>query len=133
MTCEQGWAAGYFMAKASRVLVIDDDASVRDALRLVLEDEGYAVVSASRGAEGVELLRAEGFDLVITDLRLPDMSGLDVLSAVRFERGRAILISAHATHEVSAEARLRGASGVLRKPFPPSDILRLVADALATD
>ncbi|HEV2763426.1 MAG TPA: response regulator [Pyrinomonadaceae bacterium] len=136
MSCEAGravCAAGAEMAEAFRILVVEDEASVRDALTMILEDEGFKVVSTPCGAEGVRALRADAFDLVITDLRLPDLSGLDVLSAVRFAcgRGRAILISAHATEEVCAEARSRGAFGVLRKPFPPSEILRLVADALA--
>ena len=127
-------APGALMNGPRKILVIDDETSVRDALRMILEDEGFEVVSASCGVEGVELARRSRFDLTITDLRLPDMSGLDVLSAVRFAgggRGRAILISAHATREVCAEARTRGAVGVLHKPFPPSEILRLVADALA--
>ena len=126
-------AAGACMNGPRKILVIDDETSVRDALRMILEDEGFEVVSASRGVEGVELARRSRFDLTITDLRLPDMSGLDVLSAVRFAHGggRAILISAHATREVCAEARTRGAVGVLHKPFPPSEILRHVAGALA--
>ncbi|HYP52531.1 MAG TPA: response regulator, partial [Pyrinomonadaceae bacterium] len=62
-----------------RILVIDDEESVRDALTLILEDEGFTVVSASAGREGIELARGSVFDLTITDLRLPDISGLDVL------------------------------------------------------
>ena len=126
--------AKYFMGEPFKILVVDDETSVRDALKMILEDEGFSVVAASRGGEGVELARRSRFDLTITDLRLPDMSGLDVLSAVRFAsggRGRAILISAHATREVCAEARTRGALGVLHKPFRPSEILRLVAEGLA--
>ena len=124
----QGVAAG-----RPRILLIDDEASVRDALTLVLEDEGFTVVSAARGREGLELARASDFDLTITDLRLPDISGLEVLGALVLREARrpAILITAHATRETVAEARGRGAVGVLSKPFPPSEILRLVSDSLA--
>lgn len=117
-----------------RILVIDDEASVRDALTLILEDEGFTVVSAALGREGLALAHASPFDLTITDLRLPDISGLEVLGALdrRAEARRpAILITAHATPETLDEAGLRGAVGVLHKPFPPSAILRLVSDSLA--
>lgn len=113
--------------------MIDDEETVRDALTLVLEDEGCAVVSAASGRAGVELALASPFDLTIVDLRLPDISGLEVLDVLTpgRARGRAILVTAHATPEVIDEARGRGASCVLAKPFSAFDILVLVADSLA--
>lgn len=121
------------MKEKARILVVDDEPSVADALRLILEDQGYSVVVATTGREGIEQARASSFNLVITDLRLPDMTGLDVLKILCEQDPRcpAILISAHATPEVCAQALAGGAVGVLPKPFAPSEILRLITKALA--
>ncbi|MCA1613930.1 MAG: response regulator [Acidobacteria bacterium] len=116
-----------------RVLVIDDEPSVADALKLILEDQGYAVDVAATAHEGIEQARRGGFDVIVTDLRLPDADGLDVIAAVR-EGGGAVpilLITSHITEEICAQALARGASDVAAKPFRPSDIIRLIAVALA--
>lgn len=118
------------MLEPVRVLIIEDEPSVLDALRLILEDCGYRVASASDGARGLSQARAQDFDVVITDLRLPDMTGLDVLDSLRRARSRVLLITSHGTAEVLAEARRRGAAGTLLKPFLPSQILQLIADTL---
>ena len=64
----------------SRVLVIDDEASITDALRLILLDLGHHVDSAKNGGEAKDFLKGSPYDLVFTDLRLPDASGIDLLS-----------------------------------------------------
>lgn len=123
------------MTKEPRgILVIDDEPSVADALKLILEDDGYAVVVARTGREGIEHARRTDFSLTITDLRLPDMTGLDVLDALCREdaKRRVILITSHGTPEVFRAAAICGAVGVLPKPFQPSEILQLIADALAS-
>ena len=66
-----------------RLLVIEDDASIRTMLRQALEDEGYEVVEAATGMSGLESARAGGLDLVLLDLRLPDMSGFEVCRQIR--------------------------------------------------
>ncbi|HVF50835.1 MAG TPA: response regulator [Pyrinomonadaceae bacterium] len=121
------------MSETRRVLIIDDEPSVLDALRLILEDGGYSVAVAPTGAQGIRLARERDFDLVITDLRLPDMTGLDVLDAVCRERPATpvVLISSHGTSEIFAEARRCGATATLPKPFRPSEILQLINDTLA--
>jgi len=115
-----------------KILVIDDELSVGDALRIIFEDEGYEAVVALTGLEGLALARRLRFDLVISDVRLPDVSGLEVLDALCGEcPGCAvILITAHGTSKLSAEARARGAFGVLQKPFLPSEALSLISAAL---
>lgn len=116
-----------------RVLVIDDEPSVAEALRLILNDHGYETVVAHTGREGLESAEGQRFDITITDLHLPDMSGLDVLSAVcqRNPKSLVIVITAHGSPEVTLEARRCGAVDVLTKPFLPSDILRLITTALS--
>ncbi|HEX5706251.1 MAG TPA: response regulator [Pyrinomonadaceae bacterium] len=119
--------------KSCEVLVIDDEPSVAYALKMILEDTGYRVAVALTGRDGIEQSRHGRFCLTITDFRLPDMTGLDVINAVRRDDPRSlfIIITSHGSEELMAEARSRGASGFLLKPFPPSEILRLVENTLA--
>lgn len=116
----------------TEILVIDDELSVADALKVILESEGFGVTVAGSGRDGIERARRSGFHLAITDLRLPDMSGLDLMRTLLAEhpRSHVILITSYGTPEVFAEARSRGAAAVLGKPFPPSEIVRLVISVL---
>lgn len=115
-----------------RVLVIDDEPSVADALRVILEDEGFAVVVAANGRDGIAEARRATFGVAVTDLRLPDMDGLEVIGAIRESGlgGAVILITSYGTPDVIARARELGAAGVIAKPFPPSEILQLITAVL---
>jgi DNA-binding response OmpR family regulator len=116
----------------SEVLVIDDEPSVGSALKLILEDSGYRVAVALNGHDGIEQARRKRFCLTITDMCLPDMTGLAVIDSLRGERSRDnfILITSHSSDEISFAARECGVP-LLLKPFPPSEILRLMATTLA--
>lgn len=118
--------------EAVRVLVIDDEPSVADALRVILEDEGFAVVVAANGRDGIEQARRAPFSVTVTDLRLPDMDGLEVIGAFREGGlgGAVILITSYGTPETFARASDLGVVGVIAKPFLPSEILQLIAAAL---
>jgi DNA-binding response OmpR family regulator len=108
-----------------RVLVIDDEPSVTDALQMILEDHGFEVAVAATGREGIERARRAKFDVIITDLRLPDACGLDLITITRegCMAQRIILITSYATDEVIAQALMRGAGSVVLKPFLPSEII----------
>jgi CheY-like chemotaxis protein len=102
---------------AREVLLIEDDEDIRFALQSALEAEGYEVVSAGNGREGLEVLRSrQGVGLVLLDLRMPVMNGEEFIGAVRGdERLRKlplIVVSANAT-----ESPIQGASQIIRKPF----------------
>ncbi|HEY7911073.1 MAG TPA: response regulator [Blastocatellia bacterium] len=114
------------------VLVIDDEPSIADALELILSDSGYDVETARTGRAGLERVKRRRFDVTITDLTLPDISGLDVVSFVRETNPDAliIVITAHSTPEIVCESIKRGALDVLPKPFFPSDVLTLMSNAL---
>lgn len=115
-----------------RVLIVEDEPSVADALRVILEDEGFAVAVAANGRDGLAEASRVRFGVTVTDLHLPDMDGLEVLGALREGGlgGAAILITSYGTPEIFARARELGAVSVIAKPFLPSEILQLIAAAL---
>ncbi|HLL74011.1 MAG TPA: response regulator, partial [Pyrinomonadaceae bacterium] len=105
--------AGEGASEMERVLVIDDEPSVADALRVILEDHGFAVVVAANGREGLAAARRARFSVTVTDLRLPDMDGLEVIGAFREGGigGATILITSYGTPEIRARARNLGVAG----------------------
>ncbi len=110
------------------ILVIDDDRLIRSFIATVLKEDGYLVEEAGTGRGGLEKIRATDFDLVITDLRMPDISGLDVLHEGRTVRPEArwIIITAYGSIGNAVEAMKVGASDYLTKPFGSPDELRHV-------
>lgn len=112
------------------ILVVEDEPSVAGALRIILEDRGYLVRVAVNGREGIGLARAHLFDVMISDYRLPDITGTDLLKAVsKFNpESYTVLITAHSTPELVAEAHARGIHAMMTKPFAPSEILTLLTD-----
>lgn len=115
------------------VLIIEDEPSVADALRIILEDSGYRVSVAVTGRDGIEEAVRGDFCLVITDVGLKDMTGFDVIHSVCNQKPGThfIIITSFGSQEVLAEARSCGAAGVLFKPFLPSEILQLIKTTLS--
>lgn len=115
-----------------RVLIIDDDEIIRKSCEKVLSPEGYIVVSAQSGREGLKLLSNKPFDLVLTDLRMPDMNGIDVLKKVK-EMGpdiEVIIITGYGTIKSAIEAIRYGAYDYVEKPFSPEELLNVVRRSL---
>ncbi len=105
------------------LLFIEDDDQIRLALRLALEDEGYTVHEAINGAEGLTVYRDHDIDLVLLDLRLPDMSGFDVCRALRAESIVPILIITAQTDTHDMVAGLEaGADDYVTKPVVPKEL-----------
>src|SRR5690242_2403130 len=117
---------------SSRILVIDDEPSVRDALQLVLTDLGHHVDSAKTGAEAMKLLKGSPYDLIFTDLRLPDASGIDLLAHIKNEtpNTEVIVMTAHGSLDIAIEAIKRGAFYYIEKPFTPHQVTALIERAL---
>ena len=115
------------MAKL-RVLIVDDEPSVGDALRLVLESNGYEVVLVTNGLDGIDQVRRRRFGFSVVDLFLTDISGFQVITGIREHQPEIpiVLITAHGSEQVFAEAKKLGAVGALAKPFPPAEILKLI-------
>lgn len=105
------------------ILIIDDDVGVCHTLQGILLASGYAVVTCATGVAGIQTARASGSDLVIIDLALPDISGLDVCRAVRQSSCVPILfLSATDRDHIIAQALDLGADDYLRKPFSPVEL-----------
>ena len=115
------------------ILIVDDDPSVGDALRLVLQANGYEVVLVNNGRDGLEESRKRRFGFAICDLFLTDTYGLRLIKDIHKHQPNLpiLLITGHGSPEVFAEARRLGAIGALGKPFQPAEILALITQALA--
>src|SRR5437870_660804 len=102
------------MPKA-RILVVDDEAAIRDSLRMTLEYEGYEFTSASTGQEALALVEREMPDLVLLDVKMPGMDGVEVLGRLRAmnEALPVVMISAHGTPSSAVDAIRRGATDLL--------------------
>ena len=110
------------------ILLIEDEKITRITLTDTLRDEGYSVTACKSGKEGLDAFRSGGFDVVITDLRLPAMSGIDILKHVRSEAPecKVIVMTAYATVDTAVEALKFGAYDYLTKPFSPDELLALL-------
>jgi len=119
------------MAKA-RVLVVDDEKSMRDLLSITLEKEGYDVLTAAGGEAAIEALRRDATDAVITDLRMPKVDGLQVLRAAKeiSPDVAVIVITAVASTETAVEAMKLGAYDYITKPFKLDEVSLIVRNAL---
>src|ERR687887_521589 len=109
----------------SRILIIDDEAAIRDSLKMTLEYEGYDFIGAATGQEGLALAEREAPDLVLLDIKMPGMDGMDVLSRLRSmnESLPVVMISGHGTTTTAVEAIKKGAVDFLDKPFESTDRL----------
>lgn len=117
----------------AKILVIDDEAIVRASCERVLSPEGYSVVVVPGGADALECLSREHFDLVLSDLKMPDMDGLEVLRSIkeRWPQTAVVLVTGYGSDPTALQAIQDGASEYLEKPFTPEDIVRVVKKVLA--
>jgi DNA-binding NtrC family response regulator len=108
-----------------RILVIDDDPAIRDSVRMTLEYEGYEIVGAASGRDGLALVARETPDLVLLDIDMSGMGGLDVLKGLHttHESLPVVMMSGHGAPEVVVEAMRTGAVDFLEKPFESTDCL----------
>lgn len=116
------------------ILLIEDDPGTASALKKVLEAEGYRVAVAERGDDGLAQATSHPFDLVLTDLRLPGLGGMDLAAQLHAAKPKLpiIMMTAHGTTETAIEATKLGAYEYLIKPFEADELLDLVAAAVAS-
>ncbi|MDX1578502.1 MAG: response regulator, partial [Gemmatimonadota bacterium] len=110
---------------SERILIVDDDAGLRESLGMVLAAEGYEVLHAGDAPSALERIEAQPVDLVLCDVRMPGMDGMELLpQLVRRAPGATVLMmSAYGTADLAVEAMKRGAYDYLAKPFQPSEVL----------
>lgn len=116
----------------ARILLIEDDPSTGPALQKVLRAEGYEVDLVGRGNEGLERARLEPYDLVLTDFKLPGLSGLELIAQLHAAKPKLpiIMMTAHGTTETAIEATKLGACEYLLKPFEADELFDAVSSAV---
>ena len=120
------------MSKQANILVIDDQANMRDSCQQTLSRSGYYVETAENGKKGLEILEKKACDLVILDLKMPGLNGLEVLEKIKEDDHEivVVVITGHATIESAVEAMKKGAYDFIPKPFTPESLRVIVRRAL---
>ena len=119
----------------AEILVIDDDVSLREVVRFILADAGHDVATAENGEQGLERIAEQMPDLVLTDIQMPGIDGMEVLRRLREDLGAAlpvIVLTAHGTVEQAVAAMKLGATTYLLKPFARDELRLTVEQALHT-
>ena len=121
------------MSTLKRILVVDDDPVIGKSFDRVLSGKGYAVITAADGEEALRKLSAETYDVVFTDIRMPGMSGLEVVERVKASQPwlPVVIVTGYGTGENEARATAAGVAGFLRKPLSPDMIEGTTERALA--
>ena len=120
------------MESKLQILLVDDEEIVGKRLKAALEKHGYAVEVLQGGQAAIDLLQQREFDVVVTDIRIDDIDGLDILEAVQksSSRTKTILITGYATAEVARAALAKGAFDFIAKPFKPKDLREVIERAV---
>lgn len=116
----------------SRILVVDDEESIREFLEIMLRKEGYEVTCAEDGQKALDLIKKKSFDLVISDLQMPNLTGIELLRQVRDINSELLfmMITAFGTTETAVEAMKLGAYDYITKPFKIDEVRINIANAL---
>lgn len=113
---------------AERILVVDDEASMRRMLEILFKEEGYEVVTADSAEAALQALARKPFDLVLSDIRMPGLTGLDLLRRLKEEESstEVVLMTAYASTESAIEALKLGAFDYITKPFQVEELRAVV-------
>jgi two-component system chemotaxis response regulator CheY len=117
------------------ILVLDDSASMRQMIKTALMDKGHAIVGAANGVQGLKFVKSTAFDLVITDLNMPEMDGLTFVRELRklpdYRSLPVVFVSTESRDSVKQQAKAAGATGWVMKPFSADQLCRVVDKILA--
>ena len=118
----------------AKILIIDDERGIRNTLREILADEGYEVDVAENGKQGLEMAQAKAYDLIFTDIKMPEMDGIELLTALKSGEEAietpVVMISGHGDVETAVQALKIGAYDFLLKPLDLNRILITTKNAL---
>ena len=120
------------MSKKNSVLVVDDEDSIRTTINAILEDEGYKVDLAATGKEAIEKSTAQFYNVMLLDIRLPDMEGIELLKKLRTDipRTRKIMVTGFPSLQNTIEALNKGADAYLVKPVDVEELLKVVREQI---
>jgi CheY-like chemotaxis protein len=112
----------------SVVLVVDDEPDIRALVVMALRSTGHTIIEAANGQAALDALDQHAVDLVLLDVRMPDMTGWEVLEKIEARNGRprVVMLSAHVDAVVRERAKAAGCDGYLSKPFMPAELIALV-------
>ena len=115
---------------AKRILTVDDSTTIRRLLSFTLKQSGFEVTEAEDGVQALEIARNHEFDLVITDLNMPNMNGIQLVAALRHEEAYKakpiIMLTTESDEAKKAEGKQAGVTGWLIKPFNPEQLLKII-------
>lgn len=119
---------------SAHILTVDDSASIRMTTKIALTNAGYQVTEAVDGTDGIAKLSAGTFDLIVTDLNMPNMDGLTMIRELRKMPAHTgvpvIFLTTESDGEIKAQARAAGATGWLTKPFDPESLVKITRKVL---
>ncbi|HAL56488.1 MAG TPA: hypothetical protein DCP63_08435 [Bacteroidetes bacterium] len=121
------------MAQKNRILVVDDEDALRTVLSSELEGEGYKVASAADGAEAISILKNQAFDLILLDIKMPNVDGFEVLRFVKetHPETKVIMLTGFADLKNAIESKKLGAEDFVSKPYDLVDLLTTVERVLS--
>ncbi|WP_105440168.1 response regulator [Neorhizobium sp. T25_13] len=119
---------------SASILTVDDSASIRLTTRVALSNAGYQITEAVDGLDGIAKLKASQFDLIVTDLNMPNMDGLTMIRELRKMPAHmgvpVIFLTTESDSDIKQEAKAAGATGWLTKPFDPESLVKIVRKVL---
>ncbi|MBB3290121.1 MULTISPECIES: response regulator [Rhizobium] len=119
---------------SANILTVDDSASIRLTTRIALTNAGYSVTEAVDGADGLDKLKSGNFDLVVTDLNMPNMDGLTMIRNLRqlpaYMGTPVIFLTTESDGDLKQQAKAAGATGWLTKPFDPETLIKIARKVL---
>lgn len=117
-----------------KILIVDDELNMRLVLSAMLKKEGFEISSASNGREALQILQSNNMDVVITDLKMPDIDGMELLTSIsgRHPEIPVIMITAHGTIATAVEALKKGAFDYITKPFDIDELKNIISKAIKT-
>lgn len=120
------------MDKSARILVIDDDRNIKETIIMILEDEGYVVDCAETGSEAIKKTEATAYNVVLIDIRLPDMDGVELLTKIRnlVPRTRKIIMTGYPSIQNAIEALNKSADAYVIKPIDVEKLLSIIREQI---
>ncbi len=119
---------------SANILTVDDSASIRMTTKIALTNAGYQVTEAVDGADGLAKAKGAPFDLIVTDLNMPNMNGLEMIEALRQSPVHTgvpiIFLTTESDADMKARAKAAGATGWVTKPFDPENLVKIVRKVL---